>query len=134
MSESSKSINSRPNYKRYKMYKFISYAALAAVVLVAASLAFGWLITLLWNATIAEIFGVAEISFWQGIGLFLLAKLFFGFGSTPNKSQSGKFQWAKFRDKSIASRSFKTYWDEEGRAAYQLYRTNRETPSEQDPT
>jgi len=80
----------------------------------------------LWNATIADIFGIAAISFWQGIGLYFLAKLFFGFGfgsgSGRFKSKDGKFRWAKFKDKSVGHQSFRKYWDEEGRNAYERFR------------
>lgn len=115
---------SESDYKRYKFYKFVSYAVLASVAIVAAGLLFGWLIMFLWNETIADIFGIAAISFWQGIGLYFLAKLFFGFGSGSGrfKSKDGKFRWAKFKEKSVRYQSFRKYWDEEGRDAYERYR------------
>lgn len=118
---------SNSDYKRYKFYKFIAYAALALVVIIGAGLLFGWIIMLLWNATIAEIFGVSAISFWQAIGLFFLAKLFFGVGSTPgrHKSKDGKFRWAKFKDKSVKYQGFRKYWDEEGRDAYKRFQSNK---------
>ncbi|MFT5014443.1 MAG: hypothetical protein ACI9HY_002397 [Planctomycetaceae bacterium] len=117
---------SKSDYKRYKLYKFVSYAALASVAIVAAGLLFGWLIMFLWNTTIADIFGIASISFWQGIGLYFLAKLFFGFGSDSGSgrfnSKDGKFRWAKFKDTSVRHQSFRKYWDEEGRDAYERFR------------
>ncbi|MFT4798848.1 MAG: hypothetical protein ACJAYE_002589 [Candidatus Azotimanducaceae bacterium] len=113
----------KSDYKRYKFYKFVAYAALASVVIIAAGLLFGWIIMLLWNATIAELFGVSMISFWQALGLFILAKLFFGVGSTPgrHKSKDGEFRWAKFKDKSVRYQGFRKYWDEEGRDAYKRF-------------
>ena len=39
----------------------------------------GWLAMLLWNATLPAIFsGVATISFWQSVGINLLASILFG--------------------------------------------------------
>lgn len=40
--------------------------------------AFGWIVTLLWNALLPMIFHLPVISFWQGIGLLILSKIFFG--------------------------------------------------------
>lgn len=42
------------------------------------SLAFGWLIMLLWNALMPELFGLQTIGYWQGAGLLALSRLFFG--------------------------------------------------------
>ena len=117
----------KSNYRKYKFYRVVAYAALAVVVIIAAGLLFGWIIMLLWNATIAEIFGVSTISFWQAIGLFFLAKLFFGVGSTPgrHKSKDGKFRWAKLKDKSVRYQGFRKYWDEEGKDAYERFQTSQ---------
>jgi hypothetical protein len=39
----------------------------------------GWLAMLLWNATLPVIFsGVATISFWQSVGINILASILFG--------------------------------------------------------
>lgn len=37
----------------------------------------GIVISLLWNVTIATIFGVSTISFWQGCGLYILGNIMF---------------------------------------------------------
>ena len=52
---------------------------------------FGWIIMLLWNWLMPEIFGLGTITYWQGFGIFFLAKIIFGFGgehtSESNKSK-----------------------------------------------
>jgi len=50
------------------------------LVLLGIGLAFlaGWVIQLLWNATITEIFHSQPITYWQGVMLLILSKLFFG--------------------------------------------------------
>lgn len=45
---------------------------------------FGFLIAWLWNHTMTEVFGLPRIHFWHAIGLFVLAKLFFGGISQPS--------------------------------------------------
>ena len=47
---------------------------------VAIGLVLAFLVQFLWNQTIAAMFGLAAISYWQAFGLFILAKLFFGLG------------------------------------------------------
>jgi len=59
---------------KHKHKKWIPLAILAAIGL--AFLA-GWIIQLLWNATITPIFGSNEISYWQGIMLLILFKILF---------------------------------------------------------
>ena len=54
-----------------KAVKFILLAASAGSV-------FGYVIVLLWNALIPDIFHASPINFWQGIGLLILARLLFG--------------------------------------------------------
>ena len=61
--------------------KIFLWTVLGVTVAVVFVLVFGYLVQLLWNATLAEMFGFPAISFWQAIGLFVLAKLFFGFGT-----------------------------------------------------
>lgn len=36
---------------------------------------FGWVVMLLWNALMPEIFGLKEITYWQGWGLVLLSHI-----------------------------------------------------------
>ncbi|MDR0560193.1 MAG: hypothetical protein LBG92_08470 [Prevotellaceae bacterium] len=37
-----------------------------------------WIVVLLWNWLMPEIFGLATVSFWQALGLFALCKILFG--------------------------------------------------------
>jgi hypothetical protein len=44
---------------------------------------FGWVVMLLWNSLMPEIFGFKAISYWQGWGLFILCSILFkGTGSS----------------------------------------------------
>ena len=45
----------------------------------------GWLLMLLWNWLLVELFGLAVINFWQGVGLILLLNLISGFIKTTVK-------------------------------------------------
>jgi hypothetical protein len=59
---------------REHVLKFL-FGAIVAVTIFSA------IVMLLWNALIPTIFGLRVISFWQALGLLVLARLFFsGFG------------------------------------------------------
>jgi hypothetical protein len=49
-------------------------------VLLAATLAlvFGYVVMLLWNHLMPEAFGLPAVSYWQGVGLLLLARILTG--------------------------------------------------------
>ena len=111
---------------------------LGIVVFIALALVFGWVVQALWNATVADMFGWPEISYWQAIGIFFLAKLFFGFGiGGGNKSSARK---KKTRQKSVVpepaadtlagledlsdlpnDEDFKKFWAAEGKAAWNAF-------------
>ena len=46
-------------------------------LVIAGVIGFGILVMLLWNALMPEIFHLPSITFWQALGLFLLAKILF---------------------------------------------------------
>ena len=49
---------------------------IALVILLAFG--FGYLVKVLWNWLMPSLFGLKTITYWQGVGLIILAKLFFG--------------------------------------------------------
>ncbi|MDR1918555.1 MAG: hypothetical protein LBQ65_02780 [Tannerellaceae bacterium] len=44
----------------------------------AAAAAFGALVMVLWNALAPDIFGLPSLSYWQALGVLVLARLLFG--------------------------------------------------------
>lgn len=51
---------------------------------------FGWVVMLLWNWLMPEIFGLQEISYWQGWGLLILCSILFKDFPSGGGSDSGK--------------------------------------------
>jgi len=51
-------------------------------------------VMVLWNWLMPDIFGLGVISFWQAAGLFLFAKILFGFGKGKHGGDH-KTHWAK---------------------------------------
>jgi hypothetical protein len=51
---------------------------------------FGWIVMLLWNWLMPEIFGLKSVSYWQAWGLLLLSCILFGkIGGSGSSSGSG---------------------------------------------
>lgn len=71
-----------------KVLKVIGFVILG----IAAVIGFGFVVKGLWNWLMPELFGLKEISYWQGIGIMLLAKILFGGigGNSNSKSNDGK--------------------------------------------
>ena len=112
---------------RDKKAQYAQWGILFAIVIVLVAIGFGLLLQLLWNIVIVDIFSVPTISFWQAVGLFVVAKLFFGFGIGGSRSHhGGRKRWAKKFDKRGRSlekdEDFQAFWSEEGKAAYEAYR------------
>jgi len=70
VSEANEGIQMR-NYRVWKGLKI-------ALMVVVASAVFGFVVLHLWNWLMPAIFGLRPITFWQGIGLFVLGKILFG--------------------------------------------------------
>jgi hypothetical protein len=109
---------------------------------------FGWVIKFLWNYTLADMFDWPPISYWQAVGVFILAKFFFGFGHSGGRQERKRKkndereaervrQWWRHRvgmatepESNLAEDAlFKKYWQEEGKTAYEAYvAARRENP------
>jgi len=84
--------------KTVKVFKYIGFGILG----VGAMFFFVWLVMLLWNALIPELFNGPVLSYWQTAGVFVLAKILLsGFSSGGGRrSRDSKSKWeSKFRDK-----------------------------------
>ncbi len=72
---------------RGRWYSRFSPLAIAGMVIGGLALAvlfaflFGWLVMILWNWLMPEIFGLPAISYWQGWGLVLLSHILLKGGS-----------------------------------------------------
>ena len=109
--------------------KFVVFGLMGAAAIIVFGSLFGLLVQFLWNATLVPLAGAGEISFWQAIGILILAKLFFGFGAGPSSKPSKRRKRRSSSnpdDELVKQDSFKEYWDQEGKAAYESFKANRE--------
>jgi len=99
----------------------------------------GWIIQWLWNNTLVVMFDdFPTITYWQAVGVFILAKILFGFGHSGGgpKHKSKKDQreverarqwWHRRTGRTatdgpdISGDSFRKYWEAEGKTAYEAY-------------
>lgn len=114
--------------------KFAVFALMGAAAVIVFGSLFGLLVQWLWNATLVPLAGAGEISFWQAIGVLVLAKLFFGFGSTssPKKPKYKKKRTEQNDEDLLKQEAFRQYWDREGRDAYEQFKASQQDETAED--
>lgn len=90
-----------------------------------------YLLMALWNWLMPEIFGLPTLGFWQTLGVFVLAKLLFGFGGGGHKGQGGRRHKNRFKSSQGQGCSmgngwehwkhYDRFWEEEGEEAFKAY-------------
>jgi hypothetical protein len=119
--------------------RIAGFAVLGIVVAAVFALAFGWLVMLLWNWLMPAIFHLGEITYWQGFGILILAKLVFG--SIGGGMYRGKRHhdwrhapWAESWEEGRSRwRYYGDFWREEGRKAFDDYVERRHSEGERPP-
>ena len=65
------------NHHQHGLPRILSLVVGGVAIAAIFSLAFGWLVMLLWNWLMPSIFSLKAITYWQAFGLTVLAKLVF---------------------------------------------------------
>ena len=75
----------------------VARALLIAFAVVAGIAVFGFIVMALWNWLIPSIVGWKPIDYWQALGLFVLAKILFGFGGHghAHRHMHWRARWAE---------------------------------------
>ena len=116
-----------PNWAKHTLYAVLGIAG--AFLL---GLLFGNVIMWLWNWLMPKLFGLPTIGFWEGLGLFLLAKILFGFSSSGGSGEGDKkhHKHGKPHHRHHAEgekRDWKDWeyyddwWEEDGKTAFHAY-------------
>jgi hypothetical protein len=126
-----------------KIYRIpLIVVGVAAIGSVAVSV-FGYVVMWLWNHALTGVVEVPAITFWQALGLFLLAKLFFGFGGGSQGGGPRRGRHMKHREQRLRETDeplpdtdelFKQYWRDEGKQAYEAYLAAKESGASNDGT
>lgn len=111
-----------------KWAQILLMALLAVVGVTLFGFIFGYIIMRLWNQLMPEIFGLSTINYWQGIGLFILARILLGSFGSDNSNKSGKI----VTKKSVRPTAdpdwdrYNAWWEKEGKTAFEQYTTDKE--------
>jgi uncharacterized membrane protein (DUF485 family) len=118
---------------RKKDSPFLKFLKILAIVILAVGvvLLVAYSIMWLWNWLMPEIFSLPTIGFWQALGVFVLAKIIFGFGGGGQKNKGGDRHKKRFRSSygpgcSMGNgfdkwKHYDQFWKEEGEAAFESY-------------
>jgi len=96
----------------WKVLKVIGMVLLGIV----ASAFFGFVIMWLWNWLMPMIFDLTTLTYWQAVGLFILAKIIFGGisgGSSESKVKKGKKGTIRHTIKSEIKKEFDKEFDKD---------------------
>jgi len=126
-----------------KPFQIFVYTILGVVAAFGFGLLFGWIIVWLWNWLMPMIFGLPTITFWQGVGIFILAKILFGGINThgdSSKSDKKKnkkkgdfcFEWDSNKGMGRFGRweHYDEWWEAEGKAAFEQFADKADSEDE----
>ena len=109
-----------------KVVKVIAMIILAVAFFLLAN----YVLMRLWNWLMPDLFGLSTITYWQALGIFVIAKLLFGFGGGGGKKGGGPSHKRKFNaSKRCGSmrrdfeewKHYDQFWKEEGEQSFKAY-------------
>ena len=110
-----------------KILKILGVITLAVGVFILVA----YLIMWLWNWLMPELFSLPTIGFWQALGVFVLAKIIFGFGGGSQKNKGGSRHKKRFSSSYGSGcctgngfdkwKHYDQFWKEEGETAFESY-------------
>ncbi|OQD44059.1 hypothetical protein [Croceivirga radicis] len=124
-------------YMEKKMENYVKKALKITAAIVFGILLFAlaiYVLMRLWNWLAPDLFGWQTINYWQALGLFVLAKILFGFGGEGSKCRPKKYKKKKkWKAKCDMRKDFSDwkfyddYWKDEGEASYKAYVARKKT-------
>jgi hypothetical protein len=122
------------NWETYHPAKKIVLIIGGIILGVGVAILVGFIIMWLWNGLMPKLFGLTEITYWQGIGLALLGRLLFGgVGSGNSKDNSskrkGKQRISHCEDAYETDwEKYDKWWSKEGKRSYDEFDAKVEDP------
>ncbi|KAB5490972.1 MULTISPECIES: hypothetical protein [Flagellimonas] len=120
-----KRVEKKVAHKVKKIVKVIAMVLFGAAMLLLAN----YLLMRLWNWLMPDLFGLSTITYWQALGIFVLAKLLFGFGGGGKKG-GGPRHKSKVKSSNRCGslrrdfdewKHYDQFWKEEGEEAFKAY-------------
>ena len=118
------------DYRKIKKFVTIAFKVFFAIIAaIVFALLFGYIIMWLWNWLMPELFGLAEIGYWQAVGILVLAKMLFGGLGGHHSGGKGKRSGrhcrkapkSTFNSDMSKWKFYDKFWEEEGESAYKAY-------------
>ncbi len=111
--------------------KIIGLAILGLMGAVALAFLFGYVVVWLWNWLMPELFGLKIITFWQAVGLIILARIIFGGFKHPHPDHkrdkfSQRRRVFKYHPFDKKWKYYDDYWKEQGEEAFNDYVRKKE--------
>jgi hypothetical protein len=115
-----------------KALRIAGLVVLGVIGAAAFALVFGWLVMILWNWLMPAIFHLGVLTYWQAVGIVVLAKLIFGGIGGGSHGGRGRAPWkGSHRDRAGGARDewrwYREFWDEEGREAFDKFVQKKST-------
>lgn len=104
----------KPKSERSRLYLVTVHIVLGLLLAATLTLVLGYVVMLLWNALMPDIFSLPRVSYWQGVGMFLLARVLaggFGHGKSGHAHHGrgdGPKSWKEYDEwwNEVGARSF----------------------------
>jgi hypothetical protein len=108
-----------------RVLKIIGLVVGGLAVMAGLAILFGFIVMHLWNWLMPEIFGLTTLTFWQSVGLVILARLIFGGFKHGHDSHHCDRHTSKKRcthsEDDVDWSRYYEYWQKEGKAAFKKY-------------
>jgi len=124
--------------KAEKFFRGFFKVVFMIIAAIAFLLLFGYGFMLLWNWLMPEVFGLPNLSYWQGVGILVMAKLLFGNFEGKGHKKHSKKPRKYFRERMNDSckkdfsnwQHYDKFWKEEGEKAFEAYIERRQNESQ----
>jgi hypothetical protein len=102
--------------KRSRTFLVATHIAFGVAIAALLALIFGYFVMLLWNAVMPGVMAVSSITYSQGVGMLLLARILVGgIGRHGNRHGHGRWQRRE------AWREYEEWWREVGKQSFKEF-------------
>lgn len=106
------------------IFKIAGISLLGLIGVGALAILFGYAVMCLWNWLMPGLFGLKIITFWQGVGIVVLARIIFGgYSHRPGSGHHPRHHCRNNGRKKWSDKwgYYEDYWKEEGEKAFEVY-------------
>lgn len=112
-------------FRKKSPIEIVGIIIFGAIAITGLAILFGFVVMWLWNWLMPEIFGLATLTYWQAVGLFILLKIFLGGcigGGSKTSSKSSSDECKKDSKTDFSKwKYYDKFWKEEGDEYYKQY-------------